>query len=179
MKINGSPAYTKAVKIVVDRQNKVKEMLSSKPRVTQEESPELRQMRELMRQNKRNMENSEDEKIAKKIARGEAITEAEREKLRTRNPEKLRKAEEANTQRASISKKLERAKTKAEAASIIAEAKSLGVAIFEKGDPELGELFIEAAFKAESDYYAKKKAKDAHPAEPVFSSQKPTIDIRL
>lgn len=179
MKIVGSPVYVKAVKGFIERQNKFNEDLKSGRKFTVDERPELKQMREIMRQNKRAMENTEDEQIAKKIARGESVTEAERERIRARNPEKLRKAEEANYKRASISKKLTRAKTKAEAAAIIASEKSTAVAIFEKGDPELGELYLEAVFKAESDYYQKKKAKSAGLKTPIYDGQKKTFDVRL
>lgn len=179
MKINGNPIYVNTIKGFIDQQTKFNESLNSGRKLEQDDPPELKQMREIMRQNKRSLENNEDEKIAKKIARGESITEAEREKLRARNPEKLRKAEEANYKRASISKKLAQAKTKAEAAAIIASEKTTAVAIFEKGDPELGELYLEAVFKAESDYYQKKKGKGAGIKTPIYDGQKKTFDVRL
>lgn len=178
MKINGSPAYVNAIKVFIDQQQRFKEKAKPNRQFVKEDPPELQQMRELIKNNKKAMERYESDQIAKKIARGESITEVEREKLRATDPEKLRKAEEANFKRASVSKKLARAKTKAEASAIIANEKSMAVSIFEKGDQALGELYLEAIDKAENDYYQEKKSKPARLENPVLPYQQQTFDIR-
>lgn len=180
MKINGGPAYVKVVKSLVNQQ---KRTFEGKPqpnsKLFKEEAPEIQQMRELLKNNQKALERLENEQLAKKIARGEAITEAEREKLRSTDPEKLRKAEEANMKRVSVSRRLAQAKTKEEAAMIVAGEKSMAGVIYKKGDQELGELYIEAINKSEIDYYQGKKPKspaikDSNPVNKVY-----LFDVRL
>lgn len=162
MKINGSPTYVKFVKGLIDHQKKSFEgRLKPNHKLFKEVPPEVQQMREMFKNNQKSLEKLAADQTAKKIARGEAITEAEREKLRATDPEKLRKAEEANQKRASVSRRLARAKTKTEAAAIIANEKSMAISIFDKGDQELGELYLEAIGKSEMDYYQGKKSNSA------------------
>ena len=186
MKINGSPTYVKMVKGLIDHQKKSFEgtlkpnnKLFKKQSV--EESPEMREMRRILENNKKGLENLSADQTAKKIARGEIITEEEREKLRATDPEKLRKAEEANEKRVYVSRRLARAKTKMEAAAIIASEKTMAIRIYDEGDKELGELYLEAVGRAESDYYQDKKPesgttklKDVHVAK-----REQSFDIRL
>ena len=166
MKINGSPAYVEMVKGLIDPQKKSFEgTLKPNNKLFKEHSteqpPEIQQLRKLLEDSKRGVEKLAADQTAKKIARGETITEEEREKLRATDPEKLRKAEEANEKRASVSRRLANAKTKAEASAVIAGEKSMALTIYDKGDQALGELYLEAVGKAETDYYQGKKSKPA------------------
>ena len=180
MKINGSPAYVKVVKGFIDRQKKAFEgKLKPNHTLFKEPSPEIQQMRELLKNRKKAIENLAAEQTAKKIARGEVITEAEREKLRRANPEKLRKAEEANEKRVALSKRLARAKTKMEVATIIAGERSMALTIYDKGDQELGELYLEAVGQAEDDYYQGKKSNPGLLKNPHGNKQAHLFDLRL
>lgn len=180
MKINGSPAYVKVVKGFIDQQKKAFEgKLKQNHKLFKEPSPEIQQMRELLKNRKKAAENLAAEQTAKKIARGEVITEAEREKLRVTNPEKLRKAEEANEKRVSLSRRLARAKTKMEAATIIAGERSMALTIYDKGDQELGELYLEAVGKAEDDYYQGKKSNSGAFKTVNVTKHERLFDLRL
>lgn len=180
MKINGSPAYVKMVTGLIDHQKKSFEgKLKPNNKLFKEESPEIQQMRELLKSKKKALEKLANDQTAKKIARGEVITEEERRKLQATDPEKLRKAEEANEKRASVSRRLARAKTKAEAAAIIAGEKSMALTIYDKGDQELGELYLEAVGRAEVDYYQGKKSKPVTLKDINHAKQECLFDLRL
>jgi len=102
------------------------------------------------------------DKIAKKIARGEKLTEEEKAKIMEIDPEKLRKAEMANRRREEIESRLKNAKSEKEARDIILEAKMEARIISDKGDIKYGEYLIEAVNKAELNYNNKdiKESKD-------------------
>jgi len=102
------------------------------------------------------------DKIAKKIARGEKLTEEEKAKIMEIDPEKLRKAEMANRRREEIESRLKNAKSEKEARDIILEAKMEARIISDKGDIKYGEYLIEAVNKAEQNYNNKdiKESKD-------------------
>lgn len=180
MKINGSPTYVKFVKGLIDHQKRSFEgRLKPNHKLFKEVPPEVQQMREMFKNNQKSLEKLAADQTAKKIARGESITEEEREILRATNPEKLRKAEEANQKRASVSQRLARAKTKMEAAAIIANEKSMAITIFDKGDQELGELYLEAVNKAEVDYYKGKKSNSATLKDTSIVKREHSVDLRL
>lgn len=196
MKIRDSQAYRQFVNDVKNFHEKtITGQLSApgafsqnKLAAQQQKPAEIQQMLDKLKQiqeaNDRQLEEAAAEKIAKKIARGDNISEEERRYLEEKDPEKLRKAQEANRERAEVSERLSRAKTKLEAAEIIASAKTKAVHIFEKVDPELGELLIEAVNKAESDYLQQKKPKRAPAADIGAASQTadnhpPPFDVRL
>lgn len=124
-----------------------------------EQSPEIQQMRRLFEDKKKALEKLETDQTAKKIARGEMITDEEREKLRATDPEKLRKADEANERRRDVHQRLARARTKEEARAILTSEKMMGYMIYDKGDGQYGELLIEAIGKAEAVYtrYVKRR----------------------
>ncbi len=165
MKINGSPAYVKIVKGLIDHQKKSYEgTLKPNNKLFKEEksiepSPEIQQMRRLLEDKKKALEKLTTDQTAKKIARGEMITDEEREKLRATDPEKLRKADEANERRYKVHQRLANAKTKEEARAIITSEKMMGYMIYDKGDEHYGQLLIEAVGKAEADYYGNKQFK--------------------
>lgn len=180
MKINGSPAYVKMVEGLIDHQKKSFEgKLKPTHKLFEEESPEIQQMRQLLKDRQKAVDKLKNDQAAKKIARGEVITEAEREQLRATDPEKLRKAEEANLKRASVSRRLAQAKTKAEAASIIAGEKSMSLMIYDKGNQELGELYLEAVGKAEIDHYQGTKSKPVTLKDSNDARRERLFDVRL
>ncbi|WP_203247652.1 hypothetical protein [Sporosarcina beigongshangi] len=184
MKINGSPAYVKMVKGLIDHQKKSFEgTLKPNNKFFKESSvelpPEIQQMRRLLEDKKKALEKLDVDQTAKKIARGEMITEDEREKLRATDPEKLRKAEEANEKRASVSRRLANAKTKTEVQSILAGEKSMALMIYDKGDQVLGELYLEAVGKAEIDYYQGKKSNSAAFRTDNVTKRAYLFDMRL
>lgn len=180
MKINGSPAYVNMVKGLIDHQKKSFEgTLKTNTKLLQETPPEIQRMREILKNNQKSLEKLANDQVAKKIARGETITEEEREKLRATDPEKLRKAEEANMKRVSVSRRMAQAKTKAEAASIIAGERSMALTIYEKGDQELGELYLETVDKAEIDPYQGKKSKKSRLKDPNYVRQAHLFDLRF
>lgn len=180
MKVNGSPAYVNMVKGLIDHQKKSFEgTLKTNTKLLQETPPEIQRMREILKNNQKSLEKLANDQVAKKIARGETITEEEREKLRATDPEKLRKAEEANMKRVSVSRRMAQAKTKAEAASIIAGERSMALTIYEKGDQELGELYLEAVDKAEIDHYQGKKSKQSRLKDSNYVRQAHLFDLRF
>lgn len=162
MKINGSPSYVKMVKGLIEHQKKSFEgTLKPNNKLFEEksieQSPEMRQLRRLLEDNKKGIEKLATDQTAKKIARGEMITDEEREKLRATDPEKLRKADEANERRRDVHQRLARARAKEEARAILTSEKMMGYMIYDKGDGQYGELLIEAIGKAEADYYGNKQ----------------------
>lgn len=180
MRINGSPAYVQMVQGLIDHQKKSFEgKLKPNKKLLKEGAPEILQIRELLKNQQKALEKLENEKLAKKIARGETITEAEREKLRATDPEKLRKADEANMKRVSVGRRLAQAKTKSEAAMIVAGEKSMASSIYEKWDQELGELYLEAIDKAENEYYQGKKPKPATLKDHNHVNKERLFDVRL
>ncbi|MEK5038307.1 hypothetical protein [Sporosarcina sp. FSL K6-3457] len=184
MKINGSPTYVKMVKGLIDHQKRSFEgTLKPNNKLFKESSvelpPEIQQMRRLLEDKKKALEKLETDQTAKKIARGEMITEEEREKLRAIDPEKLRKADEANEKRASVSRRLANAKSKTEVAAIIAGEKSMALMIYDKGDQVLGELYLEAVGKAEVDYYQGKQSKPATIRGIDYAKRERLFDMRL
>lgn len=106
---------------------------------------------------KKVMNDIKADRIAKKIARGESITEAEKATLMEISPEKLEKAMKANKRRMELEDRLKTAKTKKEANDIILQAKIEAHTVFEKIDQSYGEYLIEAVNKAEGNYYNKNK----------------------
>lgn len=180
MKINGSPAYVKMVQGLIDHQKKSFEgKLKPNNKLFKEEAPEIQQMRQLLKDRQKALEKLANDQAAKKIARGEVVTEAEREQLRATDPEKLSKAEEANMKRASVSRRLAQAKTKEEAAMIVAGEKSMTLTIYDNGDQELGELYLEAVGKAEIDHYQGTKSKPVTLKDFNTAKQERLFDLRL
>lgn len=184
MKINGSPTYVKMIKGLIDHQKKSFEgtlkpnnkLFKEKPT---ELSPEMRQLRRILEDSKRRVENLAADQTAKKIARGEMISEEERGKLRAIDPEKLRKADEANEKRRNVHQRLENARTKEEAKAILISEKMMGYMIYEKGDEQYGELLIEAVGKAEADYYENKQFKPATLRDIEDAKHQRLIDLRF
>lgn len=117
----------------------------------------IEQLRQLVADEAKYQKNMEADRIAKKIARGESVTNEEREQVRGVDEEKLRKADQANIQRKQLSARLANATTKEQKNAILLEGKLAAGEIMEKGDEEYGELLMEAINKAEADHYGVKQ----------------------
>lgn len=98
------------------------------------------------------------ENLAKKLARGEYLTESERALLAKHDPEKMRKAQLANLRKQNIERQLKNAKTKEEANLILAGASSEVATAYDK-DEEYGELLSEAVNQVVTDYARGKEGK--------------------
>lgn len=145
-------------------------------------SADVERMKQIIEARKKSAERAKNDTVAKKIARGQYVSAKERKKLYEENPEKFRKAVIANQVREATSKRLMQAKTKLEKSTIIAEGKSMGLMIAEKGDLDFAELYVEAIRKAELDDQKGKKftrtsSKNAE-AELILTSKQPTIDVK-
>lgn len=105
--------------------------------------------------------NQKVENLAKKLARGEHLTESERALLEKHNPEKMRKAHMANLRRKNIEEQLKNARTKEEANSILMGASGEVAVAFDK-DEEYGELLSGAVNKVITDYAQGKKDKTTY-----------------
>lgn len=126
---------------------------------------------------KKVMNDIKADRIAKKIARGESITEEEKAKLMEIAPEKLEKAMKANKRRKELEDRLKTVKTKKEAREIILQAKVEAQTVFEKIDQSFGGYLIEAVNKAEANYYSKNKDGMSQVIEDKEKSKK--IDISI
>ncbi|WP_353094485.1 hypothetical protein [Tissierella praeacuta] len=102
--------------------------------------------------NKKIIDDIVEDRIAKKIARGESLTGEERDKLTEIDPEKLEKAKRANERRKELESRLKRAKNKKEARDIILQAKMEANIVLDKVDEKYGEYLVEAVNKAEVNY---------------------------
>ncbi len=95
------------------------------------------------------------DELAKKVARGESLTEEERTFMQNHDPEKLNKAIEANNQRKDLSKQLKKAKHPSQAESIIASALSRVLLMQKSGDNIMSTLMLEGIKKESNEYYFK------------------------
>ncbi len=93
------------------------------------------------------------DELAKKVARGEILTEEERIFMEKHDPEKLKKAEEANHQRKELSNQLKKAKNPSQAESIIASALSRVLLVQKSGDNVMSTLMLEGIKKESNEYY--------------------------
>lgn len=105
--------------------------------------------------------NHKVENLAKKLARGEYLTESERALLEKEDPEKMRKAQLANIQRRNMEDQLKNARTKEEARSILTGA-SVGVSTAFNQDEEYGGLLSAGVNKMITDYAQGKESKTTY-----------------
>ncbi|WP_461612164.1 hypothetical protein [Clostridium sp. Marseille-QA1073] len=115
------------------------------------ENPQLDRMLYQHDMNKMYEEQAEIERIVKKIARGERLTEEEKELINRVDPEILRKAEEAKQASESLKNKLRNAKSKQEAQKILVQT-SMKVQQIAEGDPQYGNLLMELVKETYEDY---------------------------
>lgn len=181
MKVSGNQFSSNALKNLIMPKKKDPETRQEKMNV--EAQQHIEKMKQMVADEARYQKNMEADRIAKKIARGEYVTNEEREQVRGIDEDKLRKADEANNRRKQISAQLANATTKEQARTILLDAKLSAGEIIEKGDEQYGELLMEAVNKAEADHYGSKQtASDTSSAVKVTPSnvkQEHLIDIRL
>lgn len=114
------------------------------------------------------------EKILKKIARGEHLSEEEMAYLEKIEPEKIQKAKAANLRRKEIERQMANAKNKEEAEKILLMAKQEALtAVSGKHTQEYGEYLVAAIQKTEEKFYKGK------PLGKDESGQEGGLDIRI
>jgi hypothetical protein len=126
---------------------------NKKEQANTESQRHIEQLKQMVADEAKYQKNMEANRIAKKIARGESVTNEEREQLRGVDEEQLRKAEQANIQRKQLSARLANATTKEQKNAILLEGKLSAGEIIEKGDEQYGELLMEAVKQAEAEHY--------------------------
>lgn len=146
-------------------------------------SREIEEMKRMLAEEERYQKVLEAERISKKIARGEYVTEAEKDQVRGINAEMLKEAEEANNYRKQLNARLANAKTTGEASAILLEGKATAGKFIEKGKERFGELLMEAVNQSETDYYnqtlEESNTSVGIQVPKVAIKQNSTIDIRL
>ncbi|WP_438350457.1 hypothetical protein ACP8HI_07335 [Paenibacillus sp. FA6] len=94
--------------------------------------------------------------IARRIARGDFVSGKDKSLLIQHNPEKLQKAEIANTRRMEVALRLKSARSKQEAREIISNARVEVYQAFSSKDEEYTVLLSEAYNKLTEDYSGNK-----------------------
>lgn len=155
MRISGNQFITDALKNLTPP--KKNDSISKQESITSESQRHIEEMKKMVEEEARYQKRMAADQIAKKIARGESVTNEEREQLRGMDEEGLRKAEQANLQRKQLSARLSNATTKEQARAIVLEGKLFAGEIIEKGDEQYGELLMEAVNKAVDDHYGVKR----------------------
>ena len=92
------------------------------------------------------------EKIAKKITRGESLTQEEMEFIKQNDPEMLRKAQMAKQEKEELERKVKSAPNKQQAQSILAQAGMTALKITKDVDPQLGSLLMEAVKSVQEEF---------------------------
>ncbi len=100
-------------------------------------------------------DSSRTDLIAKKVARGEQLTEEEKSFMLKTDPDKLKKAQEANRQREELKNNLKKSKSQDEATTIISLALTNAFEVYDKGDTLMAGLLLEGINKEAKDYYSK------------------------
>lgn len=106
------------------------------------------------------------ENVAKKIAKGEAVSAEDRALLEKSDPELLRKADMAARRKKDVESRLKRAKTESEARAIIAEAQIEVQQVFSSKDKVYAEL-LSAAYS------------DLKPNRDNDKEEKKELDIKI
>ncbi|WP_045517011.1 hypothetical protein [Clostridium sporogenes] len=149
MKIQGNVTF----QYIFNLHNKKNKSIEEQEEVhkARKEDPELDRMLYLDDLNKVYEEQAKVEAIARKVARGEKLTEEEKELINRVNPEMLRKAEAAKQENESLKQKLRNAKSKQEALGILSQA-CMGAQQITECDPQYGNLLMELIQEAHADY---------------------------
>ncbi|WP_301109730.1 hypothetical protein [Sporosarcina sp.] len=155
MRISGNQFITDPLKNLTPP--KKNDSNSKRESITSESQRHIEDLKRMVEEEALYQKRMAANQIAKKIARGESVTNEEREQLKGMDEEGLRKAEQANLQRKQLSARLANATTKEQARAIILEGKLSAGEIIEKGDEQYGEFLMEAVNKAEDDHYAVKR----------------------
>lgn len=106
------------------------------------------------------------ESVARKIAKGEAVSAEERALLEKSDPELLRKADMAARRKKDVESRLKRARTESEARAIITEAKMEVQQVFSNKDQTYAEL-LSAAYS------------DLKPTKDNDKEDKKELDIKI
>lgn len=133
------------------KSNKAKNFLQTQRKL----NPELDASLYALDLSKAISDTSRTDELAKKVARGEKLTNEEKAFMEKTDPEKLKKAEEANLQREELKRQLKNAKTPSHAASIISSALSNVISIQKSGDTVMADLLMEGIKKETAEYYSK------------------------
>ena len=133
------------------KSNKAKNFLQTQRKL----NPELDASLYALDLSKAISDTSRTDELAKKVARGEKLTNEEKAFMEKTDPEKLKKAEEANLQREELKRQLKNAKTPSHAASIISSALANVISIQKSGDTVMADLLMEGIKKETADYYSK------------------------
>ncbi len=149
--------------------------------INSEAQRHIKEMQRMVAEEARAQKRMEADQIAKKIARGENVTNEEREQVRGVNAEMLRKAEQANLQRKELKARLANATTKEQANTILLEGKMSAGATIEKGDEQYGTLLLEAVNQAEAEYNGRKQTQPDTGSKRSIEIQKRAhlFDVRL
>ena len=178
----GPPLVNQAIKNIVPM--KKKESEEKRANMDVESRRQLEELERMVAEEKAYQKRLEADQIATKIARGEHVTNAERQQLQGVNSEKLAKAEQANMQRKALSAQLKNVTSKEQADALLLSGKMTASKIIEKGEKEFGELLLAAVDKAEEEYrYPEKKQTDLPAADPKLvqslGEKSSSIDVQV
>lgn len=151
--------------------------------VNTESQRQLQEIRRMVAEEEQYQKALKAESIAKKIARGEYVTAAEKEQVKGIDAEMLMEAEQANNYRKQINVRLANAKTPGEASAILLEGKETAGKFIRKDKEQLGLFLMEAVNQSESDYNKGRRQDSSTPVDLTGSKvslhQGQSIDIRL
>ena len=133
------------------KSNKAKNFLQTQRKL----NPELDASLYALDLSKAISDTSRTDELAKKVARGEKLTNEEKKIMEKTDPEKLKKAEEANLQREELKRQLKKAKTPSHAASIISSSLTNVLNVQKSGDTVMADLLMERIKKETAEYYSK------------------------
>ena len=133
------------------KSNKAKNFLQTQRKL----NPELDASLYALDLSKAISDTSKTDELAKKVARGEKLTNEEKAFMVKTDPEKLKKAEEANLQREELKRQLKNAKTPSHAASIISSSLTNVLNVQKSGDTVMADLLMEGIKKETAEYYSK------------------------
>ena len=132
------------------KSNKAKNFLQTQRKL----NPELDASLYALDLSKAISDTSKTDELAKKVARGEKLTNEEKAFMEKTDPEKLKKAEEANLQREELKRQLKNAKTPSHAASIISSSLTNVLNVQKSGDTVMADLLMEGIKKETAEYYS-------------------------
>ena len=135
---------------IFGKSNKAKNFLQTQRKL----NPELDASLYALDLSKAISDTSKTDELAKKVARGEKLTNEEKAFMEKTDPEKLKKAEEANLQREELKRQLKNAKTPSHAASIISSSLTNVLNVQKSGDTVMADLLMEGIKKETAEYYS-------------------------
>lgn len=181
MRVPGNQFIADALKNLTSQKKNGADSKSDK--VKSEAERHIEDMRKMVAEEAQYQKRMAADQIAKKIARGESVTNEERAQLQGIDEEKLRKAEQANNERRLLNARLANATSKEQVRAILLEGKLSAGAMIEKGDEQYGELLMEAVNQAEEDHYGSKQTQPDTSigirGTSAIDKQAPLFDVRL